>query len=257
LITCQLVVLQLCDTPWNNFIWVGGSALFEKRNAEVDYPASSRDSAAALKRECDSFVSAAEDAAPKAIATLKLDVNASTLFLCEGHLRLCKKGGVSHEQARAVDLASTRAKAAAEKAAKEAAAREAARQQELEAASAAVAAKSLTPYSNKYSVHSGLGSAHFSALGMSESDAQQLASMVAAELQAQADAKAAAEAAAAEATVPSGTGAGLSAASDQSQSSSSFESDTSAEKPGVVGGILNTISSFFSESSSSSSTHEM
>jgi hypothetical protein len=255
---------QLCETSWADFMWVSDSALFEKRNAAVEYPASSSDGSTALKRECDAFASAAEDAAPKAISTLKLDQAASQLYLCEDSLRFCKKGGIANEQGRVAALEAARAKAAADKAAAEAAAKEAARQRELEAASAAVAAESLAPYSDKYSVHSDLSSSHFTALGMSDADADKLALMVSSDLKAKAEAKAAAEAAEAAAAAARAAAeaeaaaekasaeaaAAATADASKSTSASSSGADSSAaagETTGFVGGILESISSFFSD----------
>ena len=243
--------LQLCDSAWSEFVWVDDSALFEKRDASVEYPASaSSDAAASLKRECETFASAAEDAAPKSISTLKHNLSTSTLFLCEDNLRSCKKGGVAHEQGRVADLSAARAKAAEEKAAAEAAAKEAARQRELESANAAVTAESLVPYLDKYSVHSGLSSSYFTALGMPDSDAEKLALMVTKDLQAKAEAKAAEEAkAAAEMKAAEEAAAAQSIVSSGPQDSASSSDSSTApdEKTGVAGGILDSISSFFSE----------
>jgi hypothetical protein len=251
-------------------MWVSESALFEKRNSAVEYVSPSGEGSAALKRECESFVSAAEDAAPRAISTMKLDAAASSLYLCEDGLRLCRKGGIAHEHGRVAELEAARAKAAEEKAAAEAAAKEAARQRELEAANAAVAAESLSPYSDKYGVHSGLSSSHFTALGMSDADAEKLAQMVSSDLQAKAEAKAAEEAAAAaaaaaqaaaeaeakasadaaaaaEAQSAADAAAAVAAASNQPTSASSPDAGAPGQQTGIVGGILDSISSFFSE----------
>jgi hypothetical protein len=267
--------VQLCDSAWSDFVWVDGSALFEKRNAAVEYPASAAsDAGAALRRECDHFVSAAEDAAPKSISTLKHDVGASATYLCEDSLRSCKKGGVVQEQLRAADLSAARAKAAEEKAAAEAAAKEASRQRELEAASAAVASESLVPYADKYSIHSGLSASHFTALGMAASDAEKVALMVTKDLQAKAEAKAAEEAAAAAAAAAAQAAADAAAEAAAAQAAKAAEEVKAAaeaatsrtegssesqdspapasqahsdERTGVVGGILDSIGSFFSE----------
>jgi hypothetical protein len=254
----------VCDTACSSFVWLDGPALFEKRNSSVAYPASVGDATAFLKRECDEFVSAAEDAAPRAVSSLKLDAAAAAVFLCEESLRLCKKGGVAHEQARALELAAARAKEAEEKAAAEAAAREAARQRELEAAAAAAAAESLALYSDKYSVHSGLTSGHFRALGLPDADADKLALMVTSNLQAKAEAEAAAAAqvaAEAEAARQRELEAAAAAQSDAvgaSEDKHALGGDGNAaagegegEGKGIVSSIVDTIGSFFSEPPSS------
>jgi SWI/SNF-related matrix-associated actin-dependent regulator 1 of chromatin subfamily A len=245
--------------------------LFEKRNSSVAYPASVGDATAFLKRECDEFVSAAEDAAPRAVSSLKLDAAAATVFLCEESLRLCKKGGVAHEQARALELAAARAKEAEEKAAAEAAEREAARQRELEAAAAAAAAESLALYSDKYSVHSGLTSGHFRALGLPGADADKLELMVTSNLQAKAEAEAEAAAAAqvaaeaeaarqreleAAAAAQSAAGASedkhaLGGDGSAAAGEGEGEGEGKGEGKGIVSSIVDSIGSFFSEPPSS------
>lgn len=247
----------MCDTACSSFVWLDGPALFEKRNSSVAYPASVTDATAFLKRECDEFVSAAEDAAPRAVSSLKLDAAASAVFLCEDSLRFCKKGGVAHEQARALELAAARAKEAEEKAAAEAAAKEAARQRELHAAAAAAAAQSLALYSDKYSVHSGLTWSHFRGLGLPEADAEQLALMVTNDLQAKAQAKAAAEAAAAAqvAAEAEAAAAAKSAAGEVEHASGGDDSAAAGEGEGkgIVSSIVDSIGSFFSDAPASPS----
>ena len=244
----------MCDTACSSFVWLDGPALFEKRNSSVAYPASVGDATAFLKRECDEFVSAAEDAAPRAVSSLKLDAAAATVFLCEESLRLCKKGGVAHEQARALELAAARAKEAEEKAAAEAAEREAARQRELEAAAAAAAAESLALYSDKYSVHSGLTSGHFRALGLPGADADKLELMVTSNLHAEAAEREAARQRELEAAAAAQSAAGTSEDKHAlGGDGSAAAGEGEGEGKGIVSSIVDSIGSFFSDAPASPS----